>query len=742
MRLDDRFMTIITAIVLIVAVGALVQGNGEGESILGPSKKFAAVEDTYIIPAGKVQQLDVFSNDKNVDRIEAADLVIVDAPLCGTARPFNGKIEFLGQDSCAGTVSLTYCIASEEDCEPAVVTLDIREVNPTGSTAQVAQAPEPAEDQEREVAESQDPASEEIVEEIATADIPAEEEELEVALAPQVDYVPEPLPTPTNDDIVQPEEAVEQIRNQPDSAPDVEIASTLDSNDHISTETAETAPVEIDAIEMAAPNFGAQENDIQVATATIRAPRPGNAPSGLTATAEEIAEEPAPDAQLQVTEQAQVAQPEADSGIFASIAQSDTLLGATFSAAKSLLEPTASVDPVAAAQPVTSPGQTQASIVDSSELVSSVETENSANTPLPRSEDLHVPATRPEIELALNTPATLDIDTTPAAPPVREEVLEPEAALPEDETEQAIIQFLTIEDEPEPTQPVAVVPETGTEERPAMIIIQPNDSDQISIRPQAAPVDTPIENAAVSPEIAAPAAQEPVLTSTVAGDCAADMALSAVPGAEVTVTINSPCRAGQPFRITHEALEFNAVLGEDGQADVTFPVFSEQAAVTVTFTDGAGVSDSVQVPDMFRFNRVAIVWNSPVDLNLHALEYGASRGGDGHVWAGSPGDYRTARRVGGGYLVTLGGDNFLAGPKAEVYSVPISARTQNGIINLSIEVADQGDVCNDRITIRSLRSRSAELSIDGTVDLSVGDCGTSANLVVEDAIQDLQIARN
>lgn len=766
MRIDDRFMTIITAIVLIVAVGALVQGNGDGESILGPSKKYAAVEDTYIIPSGKVQQLDVFSNDKNVDRIETADLTIVAAPLCGTARPFNGKIEFLGQDSCAGTVSLTYCVSSEEECEPAIVTLDIRDVNAPGSSALVAEAPSPVEEEEVETAAVADP-EETVVEEVETATAedttPAEvveeevevaetpdpapvEEEVEVAAAPQVDYVPEPLPTPTNDDIVQPDEAVELIRNQPDSAPDVEIASTLDSNDHISTETAQTAPVEIDAIEMAAPGFGSEENDIQIATAT-QAPRVGNAPSGLTATAEAIAEEPAPDAQLQVTEQARVEQPETESGIFASIAQSNTLLGATFSAAKSLLEPTASVEPVAAAQPVTSPGQTQASIIDSSELVSSVETENSVNLPLPQSEDLHVPASRPDIELALNTPATLDIDTTPAALPIREEALdpEPEAALPEDETEQAIIQFLTIEEEPEPepTQPVAVIPNADSGERPAMIFIQPNEDAAVTVQPQAEEAPAPIENAAVTPEVTVPApvAPAPARNST-AADCAADMDLAAVPGAEVTIRLNSPCRAGQLFRISHEALEFNATLDASGQIEVTFPVFSDQARISISFIDGSSVEDTVAVPDMFRFNRVAIVWDSPVDLNLHALEYGASRDSDGHVWSGNPVDYRTARRNGGGYMVTLGDDNLLAGPKAEVYSVPLSARTQNGVIELAIEVADQGEVCNDQISIQSLRTDNNALSIDGDVSLSVGDCGASANLVVEDAIQNLRIARN
>lgn len=719
MRLDDRFMTIITAIVLIVAVGALVQGNGDGESILGPSKKFAATEDTYIIPAGKVQQLDVFSNDKNVDRIDTADLVIIDAPLCGTARPFNGKIEFLGQDSCAGTVSLTYCVSSEEECEPAVVTLDIREVRPGGSAPQVAERTEPA--------------------------APVEEEEVEVAAAPQVDYVPEPLPTPTNDDIVQPEDAVEQIRNQPDSTPEVEIASTLDSNENISTETAQTAPVEIDAIEMSTPEFGSEENDIRIATAS-QAPRTGSAPSGLTATAETISEDPAPDAQLQVQQQAHVEEPETESGILASIAQSNTLLGVTFSAAKSLLEPNSATDPVAAAQPVTSPGQTQASIVDSSELVSSVETESDINLPLPRDEDIHVPAPRPEIELALNTPATLAIDTTPAAPPVREEVLdpEPEAVLPQDETEQAIIQFLTIEDEPEPSQPVAVIPDTDSGERPAMIIIQPNDNNAFSIQPRVEEQAAPIENAAVTPDVIEPApvaTPEPV-RAPVAGNCAADMQLAAAPGAEVTVSITSPCRAGQVFRISHETLEFTARLDDAGHVELDFPAFTEQARVTATFDDDATVEASVEVPDMFRFNRVAIVWDSPVDLNLHALEYGATRDGKGHVWTGNPVDYRTARRNGGGYLETLGGDDLVPGPKAEVYSVPLSARTKNGVIELSIEVADQGTVCNDKITIRSLRTDSAELSLDRNVQVAVGDCGASANLVVEDAIQDLRIARN
>ena len=705
MRIDDRFMTIITAIVLIVAVGALVQGNGEGESILGPSKKFTAVEDAFIIPAGKVQQLDVLSNDKNVERIVTADLAIINAPICGNARPFNGKIEFVGQQSCAGTVAFTYCISSEEECEPAIVTLDIRELTAGTSGAIVAERVEPA-----------------------------QEEEIEVANIPQVADQPEPLVMPSNDDIVEPDDAVAEIRNLPGSSPEAEVASNLDTNDNISTEPALAAPVEISSTEMGTPTFGGQENDIQLATNST-APSLNTSPLGLGSAQVPEVVETGPAAQLHVDGQARIAPAPEESGILASIAQSNTLIGATFSVAKSLLEPNAAADPIAAASPVVSPGQTQATIIDGSELAVGLVEEDSAAIPLPQAERSFAQVERPTIEAALTVDTDIaSIDTTPAAVPVKTVDPTPE---PEREPVQSAIQFIPVETAPVETAPAAITSSRSGDE-PALVFIQPNEP--VVTAPEPVEEVEELETAAVTPrETVTP---QPTPTTAIAGDCEADMQLSAVPGAEVTVAIAAPCRAGQLFRISHEALEFNALLDDNGEAKVTFPVFATQAKVEVSFVDGAKVSDEVEVSDLFRFNRVAIVWDSPVDLNLHAYEYGAGDNDGGHIWSGNPADFRSARRVGGGYMVTLGQDSLLAGPKAEVYSVPISARTKDGLIELSLEVADQGGFCNDRVEIRSLRTNEANLSIDPSVQLSVGDCGTSTKLVVEDAIEDLRIARN
>jgi hypothetical protein len=759
LRLDDRFMTIITAIVLIVAVGALVQGNGDGESILGPSKKYTAVEDAYIIPTGKVQQLDVLSNDHNVDRIERADLVIVDAPICGSARQFDGKIEFVGQASCAGTVAFTYCVSTVEECEPAIVTLDIRDVNaPAQAIAvapksqeteiaskeaeiveeEVAQTTETDAEQAQPVEVAETPAVDEVVEEVAEATDPAagenaaeevaaaeEEDELDVASIPQVAFQPEPMSTPSNDDIKEPDEAVAEIRNVPDSAPNVDVAVNLDSNENISTAPAAAAPVEVGSLEMAAPSIGSQENDIQVANAAS-APQVNQTPGGLTAVAEELTAGPAPDAQLQVSEQASMEPPVESSGILASIVQSNTLLGATFSVAKSLLEPNSTTDPVSAAQPVSAPGQTQATIIDSSELFSEVGNDD-ANIPLPQIDQEHTPSARPEIEVALNTPATLSIDTTPAAPPVY-----PEPKLVEEpEEDQPAIQFLTIDETPKEEVATVTPAPSSSGDEPALIFIEPIETES-----------QPAQSANIETALADPAQGIDAQSDATGGTCETLYALDAVTGAEIVVSISAPCRAGQLFRITHETLEFNAVLDQYGEASISFPAFAENAVVEVTFVDGATMEEHVRVGSLDRFNRVAIVWDSPVDLNLHAYEYGAAENSDGHIWSGNPHDFRTARRSGSGYLVTLGLDPLLAGPKAEVYSVPVSALTRDGVIELSVEVADQGDVCNQPVTIHSMRTVGANLSLDRNVELAVGDCGTDNRIVVEDAIPDLRIARN
>ena len=93
MKLDERFMTIMTAMFLIVGVGAVIQRDEDGSSLFGGGGTFEPRPDIFTVRAGRSQALDVLLNDRNPDRVDPAELSLVQPPNCGTATVLDGSIQ-------------------------------------------------------------------------------------------------------------------------------------------------------------------------------------------------------------------------------------------------------------------------------------------------------------------------------------------------------------------------------------------------------------------------------------------------------------------------------------------------------------------------------------------------------------------------------------------------------------------------------------------------------------------------
>ncbi|MEO1551184.1 MAG: hypothetical protein AAFR93_12260, partial [Pseudomonadota bacterium] len=131
-------MTIMTALVLIIAIGAIVQGTSEGNSIFGGSKAFKAKDDTFSIRAGRTVTLDVLLNDANADTLEPGSLTLVGQPQCGVAEVIGDAIQYNSPPSCSGQQTLTYCVPTTDSCELATVTLAVLQVAPAPAEVPVA----------------------------------------------------------------------------------------------------------------------------------------------------------------------------------------------------------------------------------------------------------------------------------------------------------------------------------------------------------------------------------------------------------------------------------------------------------------------------------------------------------------------------------------------------------------------------------------------------------------------------
>ncbi|MEM9779506.1 MAG: hypothetical protein AAF813_06285, partial [Pseudomonadota bacterium] len=134
-------MTILTAMLVIVGVGAVLQRGENGSSLLGSGGSFQSNPDTFALRAGRVQSLDVLLNDRNVERVNAEELTIVTAPACGTAQVVGGAIQYSDSAACLGEVSLTYCVPWDGSCKATDVVLDIVQVNQNNTVVSAATGP-------------------------------------------------------------------------------------------------------------------------------------------------------------------------------------------------------------------------------------------------------------------------------------------------------------------------------------------------------------------------------------------------------------------------------------------------------------------------------------------------------------------------------------------------------------------------------------------------------------------------
>lgn len=183
-------------------------------------------------------------------------------------------------------------------------------------------------------------------------------------------------------------------------------------------------------------------------------------------------------------------------------------------------------------------------------------------------------------------------------------------------------------------------------------------------------------------------------TSPVGIGCGpATMTSTAVSGGSTRITVNSPCRAGEPMVVQHAGLRFGGAFDVAGNAEIIIPIMDIKRGAQVSFVDGGGVAGDLafNIREVELTLRVAVSWTAPIDLNLHAFEYASGYGGDGHVWQERPRGFRLVRQAGGGFLA-----NFPAtsedGDSVEVYTFWANNRARRGTARIALEHASRGEL--------------------------------------------------
>jgi len=224
-----------------------------------------------------------------------------------------------------------------------------------------------------------------------------------------------------------------------------------------------------------------------------------------------------------------------------------------------------------------------------------------------------------------------------------------------------------------------------------------------------------------------------------------DITTSARPmaAAMVNLTLSAPCMPDERVTVHHSGLLFSQTTDSTGALDITVPALAQEAVFIIAFTNGEGGVAQTTVEEIFDFDRVVLQWKGETGFQLHAREFGADYGTEGHVWSGAAGDMSYGVTGKGGYLSLLGDPDVPDGLMAEVYTFPVTSSQSSGKVGLSIETEVAGKNCGQEIEARTLQTFSGNDITSRNLTLSVPDCDATGNfLVLNNLFEDMKVASN
>ncbi len=254
------------------------------------------------------------------------------------------------------------------------------------------------------------------------------------------------------------------------------------------------------------------------------------------------------------------------------------------------------------------------------------------------------------------------------------------------------------------------------------------------VAPEAMVVPATFDNAPEALVVAAPTE-----VSDLGLPCDISLSATAMPAAMVALDLMAPCRTEAVVQVMHSGMMFEAETDALGLLTLDILAFETPAFFSATFDDGVEETVLVGLPDLLEFDRIGLTWRGDMGLELHAMEFGAEFGGDGHVWQDAPANAEAAVAGDGGFLTqVIVGDSF-----AQVYTLPRATLREGDSVRLSIDAPITANNCAASVLARTLRTEGA-----GPVDITeltftVPGCDAIGDvLVLQNLLDDLRLASN
>ncbi|MCL5778019.1 hypothetical protein M1105_13605 [Limibaculum sp. FT325] len=224
------------------------------------------------------------------------------------------------------------------------------------------------------------------------------------------------------------------------------------------------------------------------------------------------------------------------------------------------------------------------------------------------------------------------------------------------------------------------------------------------------------------------------------------------PAGETELVITSPCHADSIAQLSYEGIDLGIRIDRGGQGAISVLGFRSSADAVLAFADGETLEFSLPFTGTDRIERVALTWDAPVLLELHAMEFGASPGAAGHINPANPGDFREVRRRGGGYLASYAPVEGV-GQSVQIYSHWLRRGGAAGVVKLYIDFASrhrehQEGTCGNgplsRPAFTIIRSSRGRIEMPVSRRLASIECETvdaMQNHLIEAAVRDIIISQ-
>ena len=256
------------------------------------------------------------------------------------------------------------------------------------------------------------------------------------------------------------------------------------------------------------------------------------------------------------------------------------------------------------------------------------------------------------------------------------------------------------------------------------------------------PADEGIELAALNTtlsEVPAPVFDAPDVLA--APDCSVEMTADGLPMAMVALSVSAPCHPSMAVTIHHQGLMFSELTDEKGDLSLLVPALATEAFFISSFVDGEGAVASATVADLADVDRAALQWQGVHAVQLHAREFGAAYGAEGHVWNAAAREIDFSKKAEEGFLVSFGNPAIENGKFVEIYTFPSGLGLRDGSVALTVEAEVTAENCARDISAQSVQIDSGQEPSAIDLAMTMPDCDAIGEfLVLKNMFKDLTLA--